>query len=230
MTEPGERLALPGKWLLLFILAGIAAGIIWDLAFGRLLPLRPEAIRDWLDGFGVWAPVVYMAALAFAVVVSPVPSVPLDVAAGLSFGLVRGTIYTLIGAEIGAMVAFGIARRLGRPWLSKRLPATTMDRIDALAARSGVKAILLMRLLPVFQFDWVSYAAGLTAISFPAFAAATFVGMIPPVFAIVAVGATLPTRPWLAGTIFAVLVLLVLVPLIVPWPRRRRQRVEESGD
>lgn len=221
MIEGEERLEAPVKWLLLFILAGILAGVAWDLAFGRLLPLRPERIRDWLDGFGVWAPLVFMAAMTVAVVVSPVPSVPLDVAAGLAFGLVWGTIYTLIGAEIGAIIAFGIARRLGRPWLARRLPATTMARIDALSARSGVKAILLMRLLPVFQFDWVSYAAGLTAISFWAFAVATFVGMIPPVIAIVAVGATLPTKPWLAVTIFALLVLLVLAPLVLPWLRRR---------
>lgn len=217
------------RWLAVIALASIAAGLLWDALFGRVIPLEPEAIRDWLQGFGAWGPVLYVAALTAAVVISPIPSVPLDIAAGLAFGLGWGTLYTLLGAELGAMIAFGIARRLGRPWLARRLPAPTMARIDALTARTGVKAILLMRLLPVFNFDWVSYAAGLTSISFRAFALATFVGMIPPVIAIVAVGATIPTNPALAGIIFGGLVLAVLIPLIVPWlPMRRRKKGARS--
>ncbi len=167
---------------------------------------------------------MFILLLATAVVVSPLPSVPLDIAAGLTFGLIGGTIYTLIGAELGAIIAFLLARRLGRPRLARRLPAPVMVQIDGLAARIGFRALLVLRLLPVFQFDWVSYAAGLTAISFRAFAIATFLGMIPPVIGIVAVGATLPSNPALSGAIFAVLVLGVLIPLVAPWPLRREHR------
>ncbi len=211
---PDRRLA---KWLVLFMVASIVLGLLTDAVFGRLIPLQPEELRDVLTALGYWAPLFYVVALSIAIVVSPIPSVPLDIAAGLAFGLVWGTIYTLIGAEIGAVIAFGVARRLGRPWLARRLPIAVLVQIDELATRIGVRTILLMRLLPVFNFDWVSYAAGLTAISFRAFALATFVGMIPPVIAIVAVGAALPTHPTLSAVIFAVLVLAVIVPLVVAW-------------
>jgi len=204
-------------WTIVLAVASIAAGLVFDAVFGRVVSLRPERIQSWLERLGPWGPLVFILALAAAVVISPIPSVPLDIAAGLAFGLVAGTIYTLIGAELGAIIAFTIARRAGRPRLARRLPTAAMTRIDELALRSGVRALLLMRLLPVFQFDWVSYAAGLTAISPRAFALATFVGMIPPVIGIVAVGATLPSNPILAGTIFAVLVLGVVVPLALPW-------------
>lgn len=210
------------KWLLIIAVASIVAGFGIDLVIGRVISLKPERIGDWLDGLGFWAPLAYMLVLALAVVVSPIPSVPLDIAAGLAFGLLWGVVYTLIGAEIGGLVAFGLARWLGRPWLARRLPAGAMSRIDELAERLGGRALLIMRLLPVFNFDWVSYAAGLTTISTRLFAVATLVGMIPPVIAIVAVGATLPTRPAISAVIFGGLVLLVFVPILAALVPRRK--------
>lgn len=211
------------KWLLILALASIIAGLLIDFVVGQAISLEPERIGDWLDGLGFWAPAIYMIILALAVVISPIPSVPLDIAAGLAFGLLWGVVYTLIGAEVGGLIAFGLARWLGRPWLARRLPAGAMSRIDDLAERLGGRALLVMRLLPVFNFDWVSYAAGLTTISTRVFAAATFVGMIPPVIAIVAVGATLPTRPALSAAIFGGLVLMVFVPILFALlPKRRR--------
>ncbi|HEV2128762.1 MAG TPA: TVP38/TMEM64 family protein [Thermomicrobiales bacterium] len=214
------------------ILASVVAGILFDALFGQLISLRPDAIGDWLDDLGPWAPLMFIILLAAAVVVSPIPSVPLDIAAGLTFGLLWGTVYVLIGAELGAIIAFATARRIGRPRLGRRLPAVAMTQIDAFASRCGVRALLLMRLLPVFNFDWVSYAAGLTLISFPAFAFATFVGMVPPVVAIVAVGATCSVSPVLAGTIFTLLVLIVVIPLALPWfflARRDRNEAWYDG-
>lgn len=227
--ETGERRTMglrrqEAKWLLIVAVTSILAGLLIDFVAGRAISLDPERIGRWLNDLGFWAPVVYMVILALAVVVSPIPSVPLDIAAGLAFGLFWGVVYTLIGAEIGALIAFGLARWLGRSWLARRLPAGAIRRIDELAIRLGGRALLIMRLLPVFNFDWVSYAAGLTTISTRVFAAATFVGMIPPVIAIVAVGATLPTRPALSAAIFGGLVLMVFVPILfalVPWRRRQ---------
>lgn len=206
-------------WLLALIGASIVVGFVFDAVFGKIIPLQPERIQTRLEGLGAWAPIVFILLMATAVVVTPIPSVPLDIAAGLTFGLFWGTVYTLIGAEIGAVLAFLIARRLGRPRLAHRLPAPAMAQIDALSARRGMRALLVMRVMPVFNFDWVSYAAGLTAISLPVFAIATFVGMIPPVIAIVAVGAILPWNPMAAAAIFAALVLAVVIPLGAAWRR-----------
>lgn len=214
-------------WAVIAVLVSVVARILFDVLFGRLISLRPEAISEWLSGLGPWAPLIFVFLMATAVVVSPIPSVPLDIAAGLAFGLLWGTVYVLIGAEVGAVIAFVITRRLGRPRLARRLPEGVMAQIDMLAARRGVGALLIMRLIPIFNFDWVSYAAGLTSISFHAFALATFVGMIPPVIAIVAVGATLPDEPFLAGAIFGLLLMIVVIPLILPWlPFSRRSRNE----
>ena len=216
------------RWLVVAIVISVLLGLATDALFGRAFPLKPDAIEEWLSGAGPWAPLLYIGAMIVAVVVSPIPSVPLDIAAGLTFGLVRGSVYTLVGAEIGAIVASLISRRLGRPWLARRLAPDTMRQIDELAARLGMRALIVMRLLPVFNFDWVSYAAGLTSISLPRFAIATLIGMTPPVIAITAVGSTYGDNPVLSLSILAVLVLLVVGPLVVWRIRSRVRRLPEE--
>lgn len=210
------------RWMIIIIGASLVLGFVWDALFGRLFPFQPAAIGDWLAKAGPWAPLVYIGAMIVAIIASPIPSVPLDIAAGLTFGLFWGTIYTLIGAEIGAIIAFLIARRLGRPRLARRLSPEAMGHIDDLSARVGPKAIIVMRLLPAFNFDWVSYAAGLTAISLPRFAIATLIGMIPPVIAITAVGSTYADSPVLSISILVVLVVLATGPLMMLMRRPRR--------
>jgi len=200
--------------MLSVVLASMLLSFVIDLAIGRLIPFEPVSLRDWLDQFGGYGPLIYILLLATAVVVSPLPSIPLDIAAGLAYGIVWGTVYTLIGAEIGALVAFALARHYGRPWIALRLSPGSMQQIDRLAERLGVSGLLLMRLLPVFNFDWVSYAAGLTRLPARTFALATLIGMTPAVIGIVAVGDALVTHPERAALIFSVLAGFVVLPLL----------------
>ena len=220
LPRPSRRQALI---LLAIALGSLLLSFILDSLLGQVLPLDPEVLRDWLRARGAWGPLLYILLLATAVVVTPIPSVPLDIAAGLAFGLVWGTIYTLIGAELGALVAFALSRHYGRPWLANRMRPETLAQIDYIAERLGVRGLFLMRLLPVFNFDWVSYAAGLTQMSTRSFALATLLGMTAPVIGIVAVGDALVSDPSRAALIFGVLVGLAIFPLLwwSIWPDRR---------
>ncbi|MBI2941092.1 MAG: TVP38/TMEM64 family protein [Chloroflexi bacterium] len=206
--------------LLAVALASVALSFVVDRVFGVVLPLDPLVLRDWLRGWGAAAPLIYIGLMALAIVVTPIPSVPLDIAAGLVFGLFWGTVYTLIGAQLGATICFALARRFGRPWVERRLPRQAVASIDQMVDRLGASTLFLMRLLPVFNFDWVSYAAGLTRLSFRTFTLATFGGMLAPVIAIVAVGDALISNPGRAALIFGLLVLLAVLPLVgwIAWP------------
>jgi len=221
LPRPTRRQALV---LLAIAVGSVLLSFVIDSLLGQLIPLDPASIRDWLGRRGAYAPLIYILLLATAVVVTPIPSVPLDIAAGLAFGLFWGTIYTLIGAELGALVAFGLARHFGRPWLAGRLRPSTLQQIDRLSDQLGVRGLFLTRLLPVFNFDWVSYAAGLTRIPVRSFALVTLAGMTLPVIGIVAVGDALVTDPGRAALIFGALLLLVVVPLLwwAIWPARPR--------
>lgn len=220
----------PLGWVAIILVASIVVSFVTDYLLGQWIDLDPSRIREWLDQLGWRAPLVFIILMIAAVVVSPIPSVPLDIAAGLAFGLVWGTIYTLIGAEIGAMVAFLIARQVGRPRMARWVPRGAMMTIDRVAEHRGFFTIFIMRLLPLFSFDWVSYGAGLSAIRFQVFMAATLLGMIPPVIAIVAVGATLPSSPLLAGIIFGALILALILPLASPRFRTWATGVPEPKD
>jgi uncharacterized membrane protein YdjX (TVP38/TMEM64 family) len=113
-----------------------------------------------------------------AVVFSPIPSAPIAMAAGAIFGHFIGAIYVIIGAEIGALIAFMLARFLGRDLLRKWF-GDGVDRGLLGSQNALMFAVFASRLMPFISFDLMSYAAGLSALKFWRFALATFAGIIP---------------------------------------------------
>ncbi len=83
--------------------------------------LTPTAIAQWLNDAGPLAPLLLIGSMACAVILPPIPSLPLDLAAGAAFGPFYGTFYAIIGAEIGAIACFLVARVLGHDALSRLL-------------------------------------------------------------------------------------------------------------
>lgn len=151
---------------------------------------QPEHLSDLIDQFG---PLTVIVLLAVAVVVSPIPSGPIAMAAGAMFGPVAGGGLTALGAVLGAMIAFALARGLGyRPFTNSSLPFAqwiTRPRTDTTLA----VVILVSRLIPFISFDAVSYVAGLTTIRPWIFAMATTLGVLPASFAFAALGAGMAT-------------------------------------
>ena len=130
-----------------------------------------------LGEFGSLAPVLFMLIMALAVIISPVPSIPLDIAASTFFGPLLGTLYSAFGALGGAVASFLIARFLGRQFIEQFLGG----HINFCSKCSNLlltKVIFVARLLPIFSFDIVSYGAGLTKISLRGFSVAPLLGML----------------------------------------------------
>lgn len=112
--------------------------VVLERLLGAVVPWDAEQIRALLDATGPLASFVYVAAVVTAVVVPPLPSVPLDLAAGLAFGVWWGTLLTLAGDLIGAAIAFALARRLGRPWLEGRVATGNRSSLGELRSRLGI--------------------------------------------------------------------------------------------
>jgi uncharacterized membrane protein YdjX (TVP38/TMEM64 family) len=201
--------------LLALLAAGVAFSFVTDWVISHFVDLDEQRIVGWIEGFGLLGPLVYMVLLASTIIFTPLPSVVVSIAGGLAFGVVMGTLYTLAGGMLGATVNFFIARRMGRHYVERRLGQTAMDQIDSLADRMGVKLIFLTRLIPLFNFDWVSYAAGLTRMSYRNYAVATLLGLIAPVIAIVYVGDVKLSHPGRSSLVFAALVIWSAVPPLV---------------
>lgn len=216
------RVLFKGAALLLLLVGAFGVGYWFDV---REL-LHPELITGWLHQAGPFAPFAFMALMATSVVVSPIPSLPLDIAAGATFGMVLGTAYSVIGAEIGAIASFLIGRSLGQEVLT-RLLRTNVAFCERCSDRHLAIFVLLARLVPLFSFDVISYGAGLTNMSLRTFAVVTFVGMIPPTFALTYAGSQVVSGPWLMilSGLAMVAVMLLLPKLVLRYPTARWVRL-----
>lgn len=168
---PLSRLAAMARLVsLLVVLAGLAAVAV---------QAGPDvgAIRRWVDGTGVVAPLVFM--LAYVVLtVAVVPGSILTAAAGLLFGAAVGTFLTLVGATVGATAAFLIARTVGRRAV-ERLASGKVARVDRWLGERGFTAVLTLRLVPLVPFSAANYAAGVTAIRLRDYVLGTAIGIVP---------------------------------------------------
>ena len=197
--------------------------VVGSLLIGRQIDfehmLNPAYLAELLQSLGPWGPLILILSMATAVVIPPIPSLPLDFAAGATFGPLWGALYAVVGAAIGAVVSFLIGRSLGREVLSKLL------RIDAVFCETCADHhlglfIFLARLIPVVSFDIISYGAGFTTISLRAFSLATIAGMIPPTLALTYLGSTVASVQWLLiGSACVLTGFFVLAP---KWLSRHR--------
>lgn len=201
---------LVGLGLVLIVLI---TGQVVDLAYW----LKPERINDLLGKVGWLAPVVYMGMMALAVVIAVIPSLPLNVAAGAFFGPLLGTLYSVLGATVGAAAAFLIARYLGRE-VVERFIQGHINFCSQCSNRLLTKIIFISRLIPFISFDVVSYGAGLTKMSLRAFILASFFGMLPLTFIYNQFGAGLVMNQALAVSLG---ILMVVLMFIIPkWIER----------
>lgn len=223
-----ERMAATQTgWLklgaLLVVVAGAYAAASW-LDLGELL--KPEQVADQLRKAGPFGPILFMALMVTAVVISPLPDLPLVIAGGAAFGTTMGTAYSVIGAEIGAIVSFLIGRTLGQEILTKLLRANVVF-CERCSDRHLAIFVFLSRLIPLFSFDLISYGAGLTNMSLRTFALVTFAGMIPPTFALTYAGSTVISGEWLLIVLgLGMVVVFLLVPkLVLRYPTARWVRL-----
>lgn len=147
----------------------------------QYLPLLadPAALREAIAAYGPLAPLAFVGLQALQVLVAPIPGQILGLASGYLFGAVAGTAYSLLGATIGSVVAFGLARRYGRPFVELVIHDDVMATFDDLVARDGTVAMFLVFLVPGLPDDAICLLGGLTRISIPKLVAISIVGRLP---------------------------------------------------
>ncbi len=175
--------------------------------------LTPEAIRKLIVSFGWWGPAVYI----FIYTIRPLllfPALILTLAGGLAFGPWWGTLYVVIGGLLGACLCFVIARHLGQERMKKyigRFPQ--IEAFDDKITEHGFRTMLIMRIVPIFPYDPVSYLAGLSKMRFRDYTAATAIGMVPGAFAYNVLGYSLTD---ILSPTFLMAVALVIVVMFTP--------------
>ncbi|MDY0213627.1 MAG: VTT domain-containing protein [Desulfuromonadaceae bacterium] len=170
-----------GRFVLLTVLVAAIAALKIS---GGSAWLEPERLQGLISGYGYWAPFIYILLYAAAPVLF-MPGLPLTILGGMLFGPVWGVVYTIIGATSGACVAFLVARYLGREWISTKMSGPRWQKLDADVAHHGWKIVALTRLIPLFPFNLLNYAFGVTRIPFLHYALTSFVCMLPATIAYV---------------------------------------------
>jgi uncharacterized membrane protein YdjX (TVP38/TMEM64 family) len=189
-----------------------------------------ERLRAIIENAGGLGPLVIIGFFMIAVVINPLPSAPIALAAGFAYGHTWGTLYVVIGSVSGAFIAFSIARLLGHAilyrWFGDKL------RVGLLGSQSGLMGmIVVFRLLPFISFDIVSYAAGLTEITWWRFLLATTVGIVPTSFLLAHFGSEMGTGdPARIGITVLLLGFMTVIPVAVKVLVDRRKRKKAGRD
>lgn len=170
----------------IFSAAAVVVFLVWINY--RYINLSAEEIRSFVDKAGWFAPLLYIAIYA----VRPFllfPASILSLAGGLLFGVITGTILIVAGATIGAVLSFNTAKKLGRNIAEKEWSGHA-GYLQAQLEENGFLYILLIRLIPLFNFDMISYLAGISKVKLKPFFLGTLTGIIPGAFAYSFLGAS----------------------------------------
>lgn len=187
------------------------------------------AMREFVARYGAQAAAVSFFLMIFQSVAAPLPAFLITFANANLFGWWQGAILSWTSAMVGAAVCYYIARIMGRDVVEKLTSKPGLKSIDEFFEKHGRQSVLIARLLPFISFDFVSYAAGLTSMSFISFFVATGIGQLPATIVYSYVGGMLT-----GGAKYVVMGLLILFSLsiLVAMMRqiyRERQKKAETG-
>ncbi len=207
-------MSMSTKRLLVFalVIAVITVGVFYRGQLDQVM------LAETIDGLGVWAVIVFIAAYALAAVAF-LPGLIFTITGGAVFGPVAGTIYSLIGATLGATLAFLAAKTVLGDWVAAKA-GPRVNRLQQGIDREGWRFVALVRLVPLFPFNLLNYALGLTRIRLSVYVVTSFIAMAPGALAYAWVGHA--GREALAGQgnwVQPALIALALIALVAFIPR-----------
>jgi uncharacterized membrane protein YdjX (TVP38/TMEM64 family) len=213
-------------WRFALFLAVVAmTGALALVRAGNRMPLTPNGMREVIAHWGVLGPVVFTGMFALRPFVF-FPSTLLFLAGGLAFGVGWGTFYSAVGATIGGVIGFAVARWLGYDFVRAQLG----DRlVEADANRWGAGLVFVLNLIPVVPITMINYGAGLSGMELLPFTLAVLVGITPRAFAYSFFGHSLLNVGSKQFTwSLALLVALVVLPLSIRY-RLHRARARNAA-
>ncbi len=187
--------------LTLLVLAMFTTGYAYAILSNTDLALAQESINtnsfnpqtilrnalQWIDSLSAIGALAFIALYIIATIAF-LPGSILTLGAGVVFGVVWGSLYVFVGATLGATAAFLIGRYLARGWVARKIADNKkFAAIDQAVGREGLKIVLLTRLSPIFPFNLLNYAFGITGVSLKDYFIGS-VGMIPGTIMYVYIG------------------------------------------
>jgi uncharacterized membrane protein YdjX (TVP38/TMEM64 family) len=186
-----------------------------------------ETLRRTVASLGPLAPVAYIVLFTLAPALF-LPGLPITLVGGIVFGPFWGVVYSITGATAGASLAFLISRYVARDWIAAKLSGPRWHKLDQGVEKNGWKIVAFTRLVPLFPFNLLNYAFGLTPIRFLPYAVTSFVFMLPACVAFIVFSSSLMDlfKGDISPTFVIGILLIVLVSLIPVLVRKFRPAQE----
>jgi len=201
--------------LSILCLCGLVGG--WLTTQAQIDWTHPDHIVQMIKQQGAWGVLLYIGFLILAIVIGPIPSTPVTVAAGAIWGPVTAGIYAAIGVFLGSLTAYFIGRTLGKSTVQALL-----GKVIYLSKHRGELylgwLVFVMHLIPVMPYDMMSYGAGISGLSLPIYASAAFLGIVPCAFFLTFMGSSFTIGLPFALTFIG---LFLLMLMLLPWGVKR---------
>lgn len=178
----------PKRRYFIFILLIIVVGCGYSMV--KQLDMNPTIIVHQMKQWGNWSIIGFLS-LYFGLTIIGIPAIPITVAGGVCFGIIWGTILSVLAATLGAIAAFGLTRSYLKDWVQKTIghhPA--LIRFNRATLNYPLKFVLFVRLAPVFPFNLSNFLFGLTPIGYKPYIIGTLLGIIPGTLTYTGLGVT----------------------------------------
>jgi uncharacterized membrane protein YdjX (TVP38/TMEM64 family) len=180
--------------------------------------------RGQVSKAGVSTPLVFILSY-IALIVSLVPSAPLNVAAGILFGPLLGTLLSWISVMVGGSICFFLAKRFGEGFVSRIVKerSKTLDKYNSIIENDGFELILLFRIIPFFPIAGFNYMFGLTKMKYKTYFWGSAIGTIPGIFILTFFGNTLANFSWLK---VAASIAMLLGMVLASWWYKKKEKAK----
>ena len=200
-------------------------------SIGFLKDADVKGFKNYLLSFGPLAAVVSAFLMIFQSLVAPLPAFVITFANGLLFGWVAGAVLSWSSAMLGAILCFYVAKFLGRPVVEKLITKKALHWWDQFFEKYGKHAVFIARLLPIVSFDLVSYAAGVTSISFWQFFWATGLGQLPATILYSYLGQNATSSVKILFFMFTIVIALAVIGMVLrpKWKAKGKSKQGENA-
>lgn len=197
---------------ILIIVFAIAL-ILAAMTFGKDLTVlikNPGRFKEWIHSFGRLGILVFIAVQILQVVIFVIPGEVVQVAGGYLFGMLLGSLYSVIGITIGSLICFIIARFLGYSFVRSIMPEDNLKKFDYIINNpKGEFVLFLLFFLPGMPKDVLSYIAGITPVKFYNFFLITLFARLPGIFFSAYIGANLESKNYIVATVVSIIAVIL---------------------
>ena len=169
----GKRLIDVFLILLILLIIGVIFCQV-DVSFKS-----PREVRDYIQEFGAYGPLMVIALITLEVVLAPIPGYVIAIGSGYVFGPFYGTLYSYLGNIIGTTIAFMLSRHFGRPLAKRLIKEDKLRYYERFFREKGVYGLWLSFIFPVFPADIISFVTGLSNIKFRKFFTIIAIAYLP---------------------------------------------------